>query len=124
MPYEIFRGRVLSTEELAALRRGIESFDPIEVRISSSIVLIKSAEHVFGDLVATSEAQPLALQLNVIVAQFVTSCVLRFVAAFPSASETVAHLVNIYVQDYAHAEGLIPTIVGTGDIDFFNTNIG
>ena len=96
MPIEIFRGRILSTEDLAAIRREIESFDAIEVRISSSIVLIKSAEHVFGDLAATSEAQPLALQLNVIVAQFVTSCVLRFVAAFPSASETVAHLVNIY----------------------------
>jgi hypothetical protein len=30
MPIEIFRGRVLSTEELAALRREVESFDNIE----------------------------------------------------------------------------------------------
>jgi hypothetical protein len=30
MPYEIFRGRVLSAEELAAIRREIESFDSIE----------------------------------------------------------------------------------------------
>jgi len=27
-------------------------------------------------------------------------------------------------RNYAHAEGIIPTIVGTGDIDLFNTNIG
>jgi len=30
MPIEIFRGRVLFTEELAAIRREIESFDSIE----------------------------------------------------------------------------------------------
>jgi hypothetical protein len=30
MPIEVFRGRVLSTEELAAIRREIESFDTIE----------------------------------------------------------------------------------------------
>ena len=30
MPIEIFRGRVLSTEELEALRREIESLDMIE----------------------------------------------------------------------------------------------
>jgi hypothetical protein len=29
MPIEIFRGRLLSTEELAALRREVESFDQI-----------------------------------------------------------------------------------------------
>ena len=30
MPIEIFRGRVLSTEELAALRRRVESLDKID----------------------------------------------------------------------------------------------
>jgi hypothetical protein len=30
MPIEIFRGRVLSAEELAALRRRVEAFDKIE----------------------------------------------------------------------------------------------
>jgi hypothetical protein len=30
MPIEIFRGRVLSAEELAAMRRELESFDSIE----------------------------------------------------------------------------------------------
>ena len=30
MPYEAFRGRVLSAEELAAIRREIESLDTIE----------------------------------------------------------------------------------------------
>jgi hypothetical protein len=30
MPIEIFRGRVLSTEKLAAIRREIESFSSIE----------------------------------------------------------------------------------------------
>ena len=30
MPIEIFRGRILSSEELAAIRRDIESFDSIE----------------------------------------------------------------------------------------------
>jgi len=30
VPYEIFRGRVLSADELAAIRREIESFDSIE----------------------------------------------------------------------------------------------
>jgi hypothetical protein len=65
-----------------------EKFAPV------AIMLIESAEHALGDLVAMSEIQPLALQLNVIVAQFVViSCVLRFVAAFLSASETFAHLV-------------------------------
>ena len=59
----------------------------------AAIMLIENAEHALGDLVATSEVQPLALQLNVIVAQSVVSCVFRFVAAFLSASETVAHLV-------------------------------
>jgi hypothetical protein len=58
-----------------------------------AIMLIESAEHALGDPVAMSEVQPLALQLNVIVAQYVASRVLRFVAAFLSASETVAHLV-------------------------------
>ena len=57
------------------------------------VAIIESAEHALGDLVAMSEVQPLALQLNVIVAQVVVSCALRFVAAFLSASETVAHLV-------------------------------
>jgi hypothetical protein len=57
------------------------------------IMLIESAEHALGDLVAVGEVQPLSPQLNVIVAQFVVSCVLRFVAAFLSASETVAHLI-------------------------------
>jgi len=57
------------------------------------VAIIESAEHALGDPVAMSEVQPLALQLNVIVAQYVASRVLRFVAAFLSASETVAHLV-------------------------------
>jgi hypothetical protein len=30
MPIEVFRGRVLSAEELAALRRRVESFDKME----------------------------------------------------------------------------------------------
>ncbi|MGC1359509.1 MAG: hypothetical protein WA851_27670 [Xanthobacteraceae bacterium] len=37
-----------------------------------------------------------------------------------TASGIVGTQVNSYVQDYAHAEGIIPTIVGTGDIDLFN----
>ena len=57
------------------------------------VAIVENAEHALGDLVAMSEVQPLALQLNVIVAQYVASRVLRFVAAFLSASETVAHLV-------------------------------
>ena len=58
-----------------------------------AVMLIERPEHALGDLVATSEIQPLALQLNVIVAQFVVSCVLGFVAAFLSESETATHLV-------------------------------
>jgi hypothetical protein len=123
VPYEIFRGRILSTDELAALRREIESFDAIEVRISSSIVLIKSAEHVFGDLAATSEAQPLALQLNVIVAQFVTSLRAPLCDCIPERERDSRALDQYLRQDYAH-EGLIPTIVGTGDVDLFSPNIG
>jgi hypothetical protein len=30
MPYEVFRGRVLSAEELAVIRLEVESFDTIE----------------------------------------------------------------------------------------------
>ena len=40
MPVEILRGRVLSTEELAALRREIESFDSIEAIDDEMRVLI------------------------------------------------------------------------------------
>jgi hypothetical protein len=58
-----------------------------------AIMVIESAEHALDDLVAMSKVQPLALELDVIVAQFVVSCVLRFVTAFLGASETVAHLV-------------------------------
>jgi hypothetical protein len=65
----------------------LEKFAPL------GIMLVESAEHALSDPVAMSEVQPLALQLNVIVAQFVVSCVLSFVTAFLRASETVAHLV-------------------------------
>jgi hypothetical protein len=37
-----------------------------------------------------------------------------------TVSSVVGNEVNTYVQDYAHAEGIIPTIVGTGDVDLFN----
>jgi hypothetical protein len=55
----------------------LEKFAPL------GIMLVESAEHALSDPVAMSEVQPLALQLNVIVAQFVVSCVLSFVTAFP-----------------------------------------
>ncbi|HEY1745879.1 MAG TPA: hypothetical protein VGG11_03815 [Xanthobacteraceae bacterium] len=63
-----------------------EKFPPV------AIMLIERAEHALSDLVATSEVQPLALQLSVIFAQFVVNCALRLVAAFLSAGETAAHL--------------------------------
>lgn len=37
-----------------------------------------------------------------------------------TASSVVGTQVNSYVQDYAHAEGIIPTIVCTSDVDLFN----
>ena len=77
-----------SSMTCAGLTFSFEKFAPL------GIMLVESAEQALSDLVAVGEVQPLALQLNVIVAQFVViSCVLRFVAAFLSASETVAHLV-------------------------------
>jgi hypothetical protein len=47
-----------------------------------------------------------------------------FLAFVLSDTVSSGNEVNTYVQDYAHAEGIIPTIVGTGAIDLFNTNIG
>jgi hypothetical protein len=41
-------------------------------------------------------------------------------ALSPTVSNVVGPGVNSFVQDYAHAQGIIPTIVGTGDIDLFN----
>jgi hypothetical protein len=40
VPYEIFRGRVLSAEELAGIRREIESFDAIEMLDDRNAALI------------------------------------------------------------------------------------
>jgi hypothetical protein len=76
-----------SSMTCAGLTFSFEKFAPL------GIMLVESAEQALSDLVAVGEVQPLALQLNVIVAQYVVSRVLRFVAAFLSASETVAHLV-------------------------------
>ena len=76
-----------SSMTCAGLTFSFEKFAPL------GIMLVESAEHALSDPMAMSEVQPLALQLNVIVAQFVVSCVLSFVTAFLSASETVAHLV-------------------------------
>jgi hypothetical protein len=41
-----------------------------------------------------------------------------------TVSSVVGDEVNTYVQSYAQTEGIVTTIVGAGDIDLFNTNIG
>jgi hypothetical protein len=87
------------------------------------VAIIESAEHALGDPVAMSEVQPLALQLNVIVAQFVTSLRAPLCDCIPERERDSRALGQYLRQDYAH-EGLIPTIVGTGDVDLFSPNIG